>query len=300
MKTIWIKASLPLILVSLSSGCAPAEETASDESVHADGQALTSFARSHEARAALEAARARRRPYSGSIAALRFKAPAPFPTVTLLDVDIFDGPSPHSQSCTYKNVGGCELRTCDDAIEPGALTNVGTITVEGESATASISPNAQGTYDDLVVFNSLWDNPRERVKISFFSPKVGVVRTNQLVPAIDLSITEAVPSVVQQGKPVRISWTGAKPGDRGKVYVHLMSTEGAELPGGGTVQRSQLVCSAPPSANRINISANAMSRLPAGSYQMLVQAESRTDDRTGIQHALISIPSNHLSTFVIQ
>lgn len=296
---------LLLGIAAALAGCGDLSDDATQDTVQTNTQSLSEGPR---LRSALAAARARHAK-DGTIVLLRVPAFGPWPAVTASEIAIFDGASPEARTCEFDAIDGCELRTCRAAVEQAATANVGTITFAGRTMQATVEPTAEGLYpqtnpglnlEDLAQSKNLWNEPGDVVRTSYVSPDGQTVRTTQPAPAVGLSVVTTLPRFLQRGQAAQVGWTGAKAGDTGAVYVAISSPDGADMPNGGKLSRSMLTCSAPPAAGAVKISSRALARLSPGQYVVNVQAESRVEDRVGIQHQLISTIENQFHEVTIQ
>ncbi len=235
--------------------------------------------------------------YGGTIQAFRVND-----AVGLLTAEITDGPSLRDVTCTREAVAGCELQICEESEEaPAPFISVGPIRFSGSSFETELLPSGDQYAQAILFGEPLWGEPGEFVEISYTDENGDQARTRQAAPATGLSMTQHLPAEVDRRRAETILWTGAQPGDRGSMALHIMGTDGVPTANGGVLPRYSLSCSlASTRAGRFVLKPSMMSRLPAGSYVALAQSESVRVDLNGVVHTLLSQVENNFTPVVVK
>lgn len=305
MKKFLMATFVPLILVSLSSGCAPVEETSNEEVAHSK-ENLRSLRAAGTGRSYLpHILGVRETPASGEIIVVT-PGESEEEQGSLVIAQTFDGPSFHSLACTQKVVNGCVLETCSETQQKSAdYIDIAPVHLEGPDAEATLpvgNPFMILLDEDSQPYN-LWNNPGDFVRISYTDKEGKRIQTRQAAPARGLNVTQHLPAEVDRSRAYTIRWEGARPRDQGVVAVHIASTEDLirDEHTGLAVRRYQLSCrQAKPKDGSFRLQSAVLSQLPPGNYVADVQPESSRFDSRGVRHILFNGMGNSSMPVVLQ
>lgn len=179
-------------------------------------------------------------------------------------------------SCALETVGACVIRTCDELRSFREAPNVGAIFVTGEQFAARVVRGDNRLYRTVGDSFALWTGGEklrfynEGGELPKFEAEVRGPGTIEMRSPVFLPLPHILE--ISRSEVLPVTWF-PEPSSRGDSAVHaILST---------TDRRTSLDCSAPVTATGLQISPEALGRLPQGPGSITVEVRNSTSVAAG-------------------